>query len=90
MKSLVAISHQAVIEETITEACSLLGDLSKLFKGKHVAIKPNDTWASPSDLTPCTQAEEIGLGTADLSNIEITGIPLLQASQIFSQKQNGL
>ena len=59
MKSLVAISHQAVVEKAVTEACNLLGDHSNLFKDKHVAIKPNDTWASPSDLTPCTQADTV-------------------------------
>jgi len=59
MKSKVAISHNALIENAIIESCGLLGDLSALFMGKHVAIKPNDTWASPSDLTACTQADTV-------------------------------
>lgn len=59
MKSKVAISHQARISEAIEESCDLLGDHSSLFNGKHVAIKPNDTWATPSDLTACTQADTV-------------------------------
>ncbi|NLL14994.1 MAG: DUF362 domain-containing protein [Fibrobacter sp.] len=59
MKRKVAISSKPQLDQSIEEACDLLGDLSDIIKGKHVAIKPNDTWASPSDLTPCTQADTL-------------------------------
>jgi uncharacterized protein (DUF362 family) len=59
MKRKVAISSNPQLDLSIEEACDLLGDLSDIIKGKHVAIKPNDTWASPSDHTPCTQADTL-------------------------------
>lgn len=58
MKSKVAIAHNADIEKAIHDALNLL-DLSELFNGKHVAIKPNETWASKNDLTACTQADSV-------------------------------
>jgi uncharacterized protein (DUF362 family) len=30
-----------------------------LFRGKHVAIKPNETWASHRDVSACTQADSV-------------------------------
>lgn len=59
MKSKVSISDNPQIEKSIVEACDLLGDLSDLITGKHIAIKPNDTWASVTDLTPCTQSDTL-------------------------------
>lgn len=59
MASKVAIYHHSDIDKSIPEALNLLGDLSELFQGKHVAVKPNETWASPKDLTPCTQADTL-------------------------------
>lgn len=59
MKSRVSISNDPNIELSINQACDLLGDLSDLFTNKHVAIKPNDTWALQNDLTACTQADTL-------------------------------
>ncbi|MCF6159094.1 MAG: DUF362 domain-containing protein [wastewater metagenome] len=59
MKSRVSIAYDQDIEKSITSALDSLEDISDLFRGKHVAIKPNDTWASPGDLTPCTQADSV-------------------------------
>ncbi len=59
MKSRVAVSSEHTPELSIEGACNLLGDISDIFSGKHVAIKPNDTWASPTDLTPCTQPDTL-------------------------------
>lgn len=59
MKSRVSIAYDQDIEKSISSALDYLGDISDLFQGKHVAIKPNDTWASPKDLTPCTQADTV-------------------------------
>ncbi|MHB9030760.1 MAG: hypothetical protein ACYC9O_18485, partial [Candidatus Latescibacterota bacterium] len=35
----------------------LIGNLSDLFAGRPVALKPNDTWASSADLTACTRGD---------------------------------
>lgn len=59
MRTTVAITQNEDIRASVAAAFSALGDLSSLFGGKHVAIKPNDTWADASDLTPCTQADTL-------------------------------
>ena len=59
MKSKVSIAHHQSVEESIPRALDLLGDFSDLFNGKHVAVKPNDTWASPRDMTAVTQADSV-------------------------------
>jgi uncharacterized protein (DUF362 family) len=59
MASRVSIVHQADIERGVREALGLLEGLEELFAGRHVAVKPNDTWASPVDLTACTQADTL-------------------------------
>ncbi|MBI1911465.1 MAG: DUF362 domain-containing protein [Deltaproteobacteria bacterium] len=59
MKSRVSISHNNDIAAAINGALDHLEGLSELFVGRHVAIKPNDTWASPHDLTACTQADSL-------------------------------
>lgn len=59
MKSKVAIVQNQDIGEAIRDALELLDGISVLFEGKHVAIKPNDTWASKDDLTACTQADSV-------------------------------
>ena len=58
-RSRVALTHCAEIESGIRQALDLLGDLGALFEKKHVAIKPNDTWASGDDVTACTQADSV-------------------------------
>jgi len=57
--SRVAIAHNKDFTKGIPQALDLLGDLSKLFKGKHVAIKPNETWCSQKDKTAVTQADAV-------------------------------
>jgi uncharacterized protein (DUF362 family) len=59
MKSTVSISYSEHIEEAINSALKLIPDLNSLLKDRHVAIKPNETWASEKDLTPCTQADTV-------------------------------
>jgi uncharacterized protein (DUF362 family) len=57
--STVSIARHQSVDVSIPEALELLGDLSDLFTGKHVAIKPNETWASERDLSACTQADTV-------------------------------
>lgn len=59
MKSTVAIADSIDIKKAVNAALDLFGGLKELFEDRHVAIKPNDTWASPEDLTACTQADTI-------------------------------
>src|SRR5438045_1595433 len=56
--STVAITQQKDIGRAITEALDHL-DLEKLFRGKIVAIHPNDTWASDKDKNACTQPDSL-------------------------------
>lgn len=59
MKSRVSIAYGADIAAGLTGALDKLEGLSELFVGRHVAIKPNETWASSADLTACTQADTV-------------------------------
>lgn len=59
MKSRVSIAESLVVEKAMRTALDRLDGLSGLFVGRHVAIKPNETWASPEDLTACTQADTL-------------------------------
>lgn len=59
MKSKVSIFDSLDVEKALTGALDLLDGLSELFIGKHVAIKPNETWASHKDTTGCTQADTV-------------------------------
>ena len=54
----VAISQNDNIEIAIREAAAAL-EFSNAIAGKHVAIKPNDTWASQEDTTAVTQADSL-------------------------------
>jgi hypothetical protein len=47
----VAIQRNANVKEGIRVALDSLGDLTDLLRGRSVAIKTNDTWASPDDTT---------------------------------------
>jgi len=60
-----------------------LEDISNLFTNKHVAIKPNDTRASHHDVV---QAARLGPGKSSMGNIDIVGIPLDEAIQIFKRR----
>jgi len=59
MKSIVNIIDELDVTRAIPLALEGLAGLEELFKGKHVTIKPNETWASASDLTACTQANSV-------------------------------
>jgi uncharacterized protein (DUF362 family) len=54
----VAITQNSVIEQAITEALHHL-ELEALIRGKRVAVKPNDTWASAGDTTAVTQPDTL-------------------------------
>lgn len=59
MKSKVSIAHDEDFSRGIPAALDHLGELSDLFDGNHVAIKPNETWASRTDTTACTRADSV-------------------------------
>jgi uncharacterized protein (DUF362 family) len=54
----VAITQNFVIEQAITEALQHL-ELDVLIRGKRVAGKPNETWASAEDTTAVTQPDTL-------------------------------
>src|SRR5919109_4228115 len=54
----VVITQNAQIETAIAEALGYL-DLEPLIRGKRVAVKPNDTWASADDTTGVTQPDTL-------------------------------
>jgi uncharacterized protein (DUF362 family) len=54
----VVITHNERIEGAITEALGHL-DLEPLIHGKLVAVKPNETWASPENRTGVTQPDTL-------------------------------
>jgi uncharacterized protein (DUF362 family) len=56
--STVVITQNRGIERAITEALSHI-ELEGLLRGCLVAIKPNDTWASPTDKTGVTQPDTL-------------------------------
>lgn len=58
MMSVVSIVHESRQEDAIWGALDLL-PLDDLFRDKVVGIKPNETWASPADLTAVTQADTL-------------------------------
>jgi uncharacterized protein (DUF362 family) len=54
----VVITQNDAIERAIAEALEQL-PLDALVRGKIVAVKPNDTWASPEDVTGVTQPDTL-------------------------------
>jgi uncharacterized protein (DUF362 family) len=54
----VVITHNEQIEQAITEALGQI-ELEPLIHDKLVAVKPNDTWASPDDKTGVTQPDTL-------------------------------
>jgi uncharacterized protein (DUF362 family) len=54
----IVITQNSDIEEAINEALQHL-PLDGLLRGKRVAVKPNDTWASPEDTTGVTQPDTL-------------------------------
>ena len=54
----VVITQNEAIERAIAEALEHL-PLDALVRGKIVAVKPNDTWASSEDVTGVTQPDTL-------------------------------
>jgi uncharacterized protein (DUF362 family) len=54
----VAITQNFAIHQAMTEALDHL-ELEPLLRGKRVAVKPNDTWASAEDTTAVTQPDTL-------------------------------
>src|SRR5947209_1890842 len=54
----VIITRNEAIEEAVAEALGHL-PLERLVRGKRVAVKPNDTWASAEDKTGVTQPDTL-------------------------------
>lgn len=54
----VAITQSRVIEQAVSDALNCF-QLEDLLRGKLVAVKPNDTWASVSDTTGVTQPDTL-------------------------------
>jgi len=57
-KARVAVTQNRNIALAVQEALGHL-DLVELVRDRVVAVKPNDTWASPEDLTAVTQADTL-------------------------------
>src|SRR5690242_3226429 len=74
----VAITHNvASIEAAIDQALGLL-PLSDLVRGRLVAVKPNETWASARDISGVTQADTLrgvlrGLEALQPRELVVTG-----------------
>jgi uncharacterized protein (DUF362 family) len=58
-RSTVAIVDDFEVARSLPATLDLLGDLSDLVTGKHVAVKPNDTRATGHDRTACTHADTV-------------------------------
>jgi uncharacterized protein (DUF362 family) len=58
MSAIVAITQDMDIERAVAEALAHL-PLEALVRGKLVAVKPNETWASPEDTTGVTRADTL-------------------------------
>ena len=54
----VVITQNEAIERAIAEALEHI-QLEALVRDKIVAVKPNDTWASPEDVTGVTQPDTL-------------------------------
>jgi uncharacterized protein (DUF362 family) len=55
----VAITQDTQRIERAIEAALWHVPLERLVRGKRVAVKPNDTWASPRDTTGVTQPDTL-------------------------------
>jgi uncharacterized protein (DUF362 family) len=56
--STVAVTRDESIERAISQALAHL-PIEPLIRGKRVAVKPNETWASAEDITGVTQADTL-------------------------------
>lgn len=73
----VVITKNKKIDEAVAEALRLV-PLESLVRGKRVAVKPNETWASASDTTGVTQPDTLRavlrqLKPLDPSELVVTG-----------------
>ena len=57
----VAITQNVAVEQAITQALHHF-ELEALIRGRRVAVKPNDTWASAEDTTAVTQPDTLRAG----------------------------
>jgi len=69
MGAVVAVTQDMAIERAIAEALTYL-PLEGLVRGKLVAVKPNETWASPEDTTGVTQADTLRAVLRALKRLE--------------------
>src|SRR5436189_2057991 len=65
----VAITRNDDIEQAIDAALSRLA-IAPLVRGKLVAVKPNETWASPEDTSGVTQADTLRAVLRELKRFE--------------------
>src|SRR5687768_7991787 len=65
----VAITHDEDITRAIDEALEAL-DLEDLVRGRLVAVKPNETWASRDDTTGVTQTDTLRAVLQRLKRLE--------------------
>jgi uncharacterized protein (DUF362 family) len=78
MKSIVGICNDMDAGNSIPMVLGMIGNMRDFIEGKHVAIKPNDTWASPQDRTGCTQPDTLEavircVKQSDPKKITVTG-----------------
>ncbi len=74
----VVITQNEKIEKAVEEALGYIEDIEEFVKGKRVAVKPNDTWASKHDRTAITQPDTLRavlryLKRFDLSALIVSG-----------------
>ncbi len=55
----VAVTQNEMIERAIEDALAYIDEREDLFRGKRVAVKPNDTWASADDKSAITQPDTL-------------------------------
>jgi uncharacterized protein (DUF362 family) len=65
----VAVTQNANIERAIEQALSCL-DLKGLIRGRSVAVKPNETWASAEDTSGVTQGDSLRAVLQHLRRLE--------------------
>lgn len=59
MKSKVAICNDMSVKSGISKVMGMIDSVRDFIEGKHVAIHPNDTWATPEDTTAVTRADAV-------------------------------
>jgi uncharacterized protein (DUF362 family) len=69
MVSVAITQDRDSIGRAIVEALTHI-PLERLVRGKRVAVKPNETWASAEDLTGVTQADTLGAVLREIKRYE--------------------